>query len=192
MMGKTQVPCHQCGKMILRYPSMIRERNFCGNPCRLLWFGKWTKEVMNVPGHSAGHKAPHLTALNSARRNTKRPARLRDNREHKSNVALSEYNAIRNRTDNPMWHAETREKVAKTLRDRGEGRTYRKYHGRHEHRVVAEALLGRPLRKGEVVHHIDHNKRNNAPENLMVFSSQADHANFHFSKGGDAKCVPLK
>ena len=72
---------------------------------------------------------------------------------------------------------EVREKLrAAQLRD---GKEYAKLHGRHEHRVVAEQMLGRPLRKGEVVHHIDGNKRNNAPENLMVFPSQAEHVKWH-------------
>lgn len=53
--------------------------------------------------------------------------------------------------------------------------TYAKVFGRHEHRIVAENMLGRDLVKGEVVHHINHNKRDNSPENLMVFKSQADH-----------------
>ncbi len=61
----------------------------------------------------------------------------------------------------------------------GEGKTYTKFYGRHEHRVVAEQLLGRPLCPGEVVHHIDGDKRNNRPENLRVFASQAEHAKFH-------------
>ena len=61
----------------------------------------------------------------------------------------------------------------------GEGKTYTKFYGRHEHTVVAEQLLGRPLRPGEVVHHIDGDKRNNRLENLRVFSSQAEHAKFH-------------
>lgn len=58
------------------------------------------------------------------------------------------------------------------------GKTYGKWHGRHEHRVVAEALLGRPLLPGEIVHHIDHNKRNNAPDNLLVMT-QSEHARLH-------------
>ena len=56
--------------------------------------------------------------------------------------------------------------------------TYRKLFGRHEHRVVAEALLGRPLRADEHVHHIDQNKHNNAPENLLVLSA-SDHLALH-------------
>lgn len=69
----------------------------------------------------------------------------------------------------------------------GDGVTYQKFYGRHEHRTVAEWKLGRPLKHGEVVHHIDGNKRNNTPENLMVFQSQAEHATWHKSqKGGDA------
>ena len=45
----------------------------------------------------------------------------------------------------------------------------------HEHRVAAEAMLGRPLRPGEVVHHRDGDKLNNDPMNLEVLPSQAEH-----------------
>jgi hypothetical protein len=58
------------------------------------------------------------------------------------------------------------------------GRSYRKRLGRHEHRVVMEEALGRPLRPGEVVHHIDGNHLNNAPENLRVMSP-GDHLREH-------------
>lgn len=36
-------------------------------------------------------------------------------------------------------------------------------------------MLGRPLRRGEVVHHRDGNKLNNDPMNLEVLPSQTEH-----------------
>lgn len=56
--------------------------------------------------------------------------------------------------------------------------TYKKLHNRHEHRVVAEAMLGRPLKRGEIVHHKDGNRHNNAPDNLEIMS-QAEHLRLH-------------
>ena len=44
-----------------------------------------------------------------------------------------------------------------------------------EHRLVMEKLLGRYLTPSEVVHHIDGNRQNNAPENLMVFQTNKEH-----------------
>ena len=44
-----------------------------------------------------------------------------------------------------------------------------------DHRIVMHDKLGRPLLPTEVVDHIDGEKRNNAPENLRAFQSNADH-----------------
>lgn len=96
-------------------------------------------------------------------------------------VLNSELNPIRMTLD-------TRKKLRASGLLRGEGKTYEKTFGRHTHRIVAEIMLGRPLAPGEVVHHKDGNKRNNAPGNLEVFRNQAAHAKRHMEeRGGDAE-----
>lgn len=46
------------------------------------------------------------------------------------------------------------------------------------HRYVASKKIGRPIRSYEVVHHIDGNKRNNNPQNLLV-CTQDEHDRIH-------------
>jgi hypothetical protein len=56
-----------------------------------------------------------------------------------------------------------------------------------EHRLVMEAALGRLLRPGEAVHHIDGNTENNALENLMVCASNGQHFVEHHLTARDEK-----
>ncbi|MDA3909018.1 MAG: HNH endonuclease, partial [Sulfurimonas sp.] len=48
-----------------------------------------------------------------------------------------------------------------------------------EHRFVMECKIGIYLTSDEVVHHIDFNKLNNEPDNLMLFPNQSEHIKFH-------------
>lgn len=50
-----------------------------------------------------------------------------------------------------------------------------------EHRLVMEHILGRYLLPTEVVHHKDRNKLNNSPDNLELFSSNAEHLHVELS-----------
>lgn len=108
-----------------------------------------------------------------------------------SRVCARRFNGERmrlyNQTENPMntangWTQEKKDAV-RTREQAAKGsckpNTYPKFHGRHEHRAVAEMMIGRPLRHGEVVHHINGDKHDNRPENLMVFSSQQEHVAYH-------------
>ena len=47
------------------------------------------------------------------------------------------------------------------------------------HKHVAEMKLGRKIRPGEVVHHINRNKLDNRRSNLWVFESQQKHYKIH-------------
>lgn len=46
---------------------------------------------------------------------------------------------------------------------------------KQEHRIVAEDMLGRSLKEGEVVHHMDEVRNNNYPDNLLVLSAPMHH-----------------
>lgn len=56
-----------------------------------------------------------------------------------------------------------------------------------EHRLVAEQKIGRPLQRNEVVHHINHIRHDNNPENLDVLESGSVHARITRSVNGLVK-----
>lgn len=49
----------------------------------------------------------------------------------------------------------------------------------YQHRLVMEKMIGRYLTQEEVVHHIDEDKQNNDPSNLMLFENDAVHQRHH-------------
>lgn len=56
----------------------------------------------------------------------------------------------------------------------------------YEHQLVMEKVIGRYIKTGEVVHHIDGNKSNNDPKNLMLLTNE-EHVRLHskLRKKGD-------
>lgn len=97
---------------------------------------------------------------------------------------LSEMNKKLNPT---RMNNDTRSKLCLLRLGSGRGTGYIKLNGRHLHRTIAEAKLGRKLMKNEIVHHIDGDKRNNSLDNLQVLSSQSEHAHLHFGGGSNGE-----
>jgi hypothetical protein len=57
-----------------------------------------------------------------------------------------------------------------------------------EHRLVVAKIIGRPLKREEIVHHKDLNKGNNSPENLVLLASEKDHGRYAH---GDIGVIPV-
>lgn len=150
MRNKTKLTlrCDWCEGEFMRYPSQVKAHNFCSRKC----LAKFSNKTSN-PEHY---------------------------RELKNYAGQSKNMTEINQKMNPYrMDFSTRYKLRKAQLAKGNnGNTYAKMFGHHEHRILAERKIGRPLKPNEAVHHADGDRRNNNSENLVVMTA-SDHARFH-------------
>lgn len=79
------------------------------------------------------------------------------------------------RKDNPIWNR--KEYDERYYKENREWILKRK----SPHRHTMEGILGRELKKEEVVHHIDMDKSNNDPGNLYAYTNKSRHSRGHWS-----------
>ena len=76
----------------------------------------------------------------------------------------------------PRWR-ETKAKQGGYVSYKKDGKT------RYVHRDVMEEFLGRKLRRDEIVHHKNHNRKDNRVENLELMTN-SEHVKMHFIERG--------
>lgn len=59
---------------------------------------------------------------------------------------------------------------------------------KYVHRAIMETKLGRPLIKGEIVHHLDGDKQNNNPDNLIL-TTMSKHSSLPKNHNGHPRCA---
>ena len=150
-MGKKSLyKCDWCGKVFQRYPSQVEGKRHLF--CSRECLASYSNKSKNPDGYIS----------------------LKDYYQ------ISRHMTNLNRELNPeRMTPELRATMRKIRLNTGEGKNYSKLYGALEHRKVAAKMLGRDLKPGEVVHHMDFNIRNPEPANLMIFPSNSAHTKYH-------------
>lgn len=149
------VACAVCGKQVKKWPSHVArvQTPTCSYKCNGVLRGQeWAKH--GVKGRSGWTDASRASAT-AKMSGAKNPAWKGGvtYRKGKGNYVGARY------VRSPKWALPMARKDGYIM----------------EHRLVMAQMCGRPLTRTEVVNHINHNPRDNRPENLELWPDNASH-----------------
>ena len=162
--------CDYCGEDITRSPSNFHKQNFCNIKCRT----NWQKE------HLVGDVCPSWKGGKKTRRceYCKKDISRHSSRFYKryfcSRECKAEWWKVHIVGDaHPRWKGGVHKEKGGYLRY-GSG----KHLKRRVHTVLIEESIGRHIKKGEEVHHINGIRDDNRLENLLLLTHEK-HMNLH-------------
>lgn len=169
----TEVPCANCQKPVYRQKHQLEKQAFCGNECKAIWQARGRKSTECAQCGSVFEQAPSRSGKYCSREcmgaaNYRRPL----DRMHNGKPAVIDHVGYV-RIYAPTHPGATRG-----------GWIY-------EHRWVVEQALGRVLARDENVHHINHIRHDNRPENLELLTHN-EHSKVTARENGEALKVALE
>jgi len=191
--------CTHCSQPILRPVSPKTKHPFCGSACYGEWQqgrkfaeqGKPSREKLtcSVDGCTGqhfgkGYCRPHYLKL--AYTPPKKPTAFTTSKPHTCIQCGTEFIAHHESPKYCSIKCSAAHKKKPYIVKKGYKKLLIHSHPRadqkgyvFEHIVVAEAVIGRPIKEPEEVHHRDMNRLNNSPDNLVVCADHADHMKYH-------------
>lgn len=203
---ETRRSCERCGKSILQMPrrsaTQHKEQRFCSKRCAGLRRRASDYEVVSQyeNGHSSteigatlGISAAQILRILKANGVATRGASENKRLSHSRPEVIEKMRAASSgRTHSEESKDKLRARYGPANAQWRSGLTISKQGylhfttspangvnaGRAVHQVIAEWAAGRQIEVGEHVHHLDGNKLNNQPSNLVILSA-SDHAKIH-------------